>query len=338
MTTCQVCLRGSTFAAAAALMLALNGLGSPAQAQAASAAKPAANAAANAAAPNAAEEMAESARRSVRASAEWLARGVDSWFGDRPFEDGGKVSDGELRLRVFKRQDQDVDIDLRFDARFALPNIDKSTYLFIGRDEERNIVRDQPGALQRQQELPATRSSLDGSFFAGLGRLVNDEIDLRVGFRGGLKPYVQARYRKPWTLGPVTRAEFRESIFYSSDDKLGSTTAFSIEHRLSPVLNSRWISVATITQKSEKFEWFSNLGMFRSFGAQKQLSLELLTNGAQGSGVLLTDYGVQSRWEQPIYKDWLIGEVLLGHFWPRPDRDSARGRAWAVSVGLKMRI
>lgn len=312
------------------------GLGGQALAQAAPAAVPAA--AAQAAPLSTSEEMAESARRSVRASAEWLARGVDSWFGDRPFEDGGKVSDGELRLRVFKRQDQDVDIDLRFDARFALPNVEKSTYFFIGRDEERNIVRDQPSAVQRQQELPTTRSSLDGSFFAGLGRLVSDEIDLRVGFRGGLKPYVQARYRKPWALGPATRAEFRESIFYSSDDRLGSTTAFSIEHRLSPVLNSRWITAATITQKSEKFEWFSNLGVYRSFGAQKLLSLELLTNGAQGSGVLLTDYGVQSRWEQPVYKDWLIGEVLLGHFWPRADRDSARGRAWALSVGLKMRI
>ena len=36
-------------------------------------------------------ETLASARRSVRAATVWLARGIDSWFGDLPFEDGGEV-------------------------------------------------------------------------------------------------------------------------------------------------------------------------------------------------------------------------------------------------------
>ena len=31
----------------------------------------------------------ESTRQSVRSTTEWLARGVDSWFGDKPFAEGG---------------------------------------------------------------------------------------------------------------------------------------------------------------------------------------------------------------------------------------------------------
>ncbi|MBW6494761.1 MAG: hypothetical protein K0B16_09460 [Burkholderiaceae bacterium] len=45
----------------------------------------------------------ESARRSVRSAAEWLASGVNSWFGDRPFKEaGGKVSDGRFGLSFYK--------------------------------------------------------------------------------------------------------------------------------------------------------------------------------------------------------------------------------------------
>ena len=47
-------------------------------------------------------QMVEATRNMARAFAEWLARGVDSWFGDKPFEDGGRVTDGRLSLAVFK--------------------------------------------------------------------------------------------------------------------------------------------------------------------------------------------------------------------------------------------
>src|SRR3990172_9461103 len=63
----------------------------------------------------------ESTRHSVRAAALWLASGVNSWFGDRPFEDGGKVSDGRLEVSIYKRQDQAVDLNVRFGANFKLP-------------------------------------------------------------------------------------------------------------------------------------------------------------------------------------------------------------------------
>ena len=34
----------------------------------------------------------DSSRQGVRQATEWVARGVDSWFGDIPFEEGGKVT------------------------------------------------------------------------------------------------------------------------------------------------------------------------------------------------------------------------------------------------------
>jgi len=267
----------------------------------------------------------------------WLARGVDSWFGDRPFEDGGKVSDGRLSISLLKRQGESPDLDVRFNARFRLPNIEESTYFFFGRDDPREVLTDQPGRLSRQEQLQA-QSNAERQFFAGVGRTLNDEIDFRLGMRGGFKLYAQVRYRKQWELGDDGLAEFRQTVFWSSSDRTGSTTAFSYEHLFSPVWAARWLSSATITQRSERFEWSSLLGAYRSFGEQRLLSLEGLINGQQGSGVAATDYGVQTRWEQPVYKDWLIGGVVIGHFWPRPDAQTERRKAWALGASLKMRF
>ncbi len=281
--------------------------------------------------------MFEPTRQSVRSTTEWLARGVDSWFGDRPFSEGGKVSDGRLSVFMLTRQHEKTDLSVRFNARVWLPNLQDRAYLFLGRDDNRETVTDQPDALSRQQRL-VRENNADNSFFAGLGFLLHESVQFRIGFHGGLKPYVHARYGHAWQLGPADVVDFRETVFWTLSDHFGSTTALSYEHAYSRTLVMRFLNSATITQDSKKFEWSSTLGAYQSFGDQRVLSIEVLGNGLQGSGVPLTDYGVQAKWEQPVHKDWLVGEVLVGHFRPRPDALSPRGNAWAVGAGLRMKF
>lgn len=277
----------------------------------------------------------EEARGSVRSTAEWLARSVDSWFGDKPFTQGGSVTQGRLSLSLYKRQDENLNVGLRFNARFHLPNLEDKTYIYVGRDNTRDIITDKPGTFSRQQRL-LPQTPADRSFFAGVGRSLDDAIDLRLGLRGGLKPYAQARYRRPWSLGPADLVEFRETVFWTVDDHVGSTTAFSYEHAFTSTLAARWLNALTITQVTKKFEWHSGLGLFKSLGEQRLLWIEALASGMQGSGVAVPDYGLQAHWEQPVHKDWLLGEIVVGHFWPRPDVLQPRGRAWALGAGLKM--
>ena len=93
-----------------------------------------------------------------------------------------------------------------------------------------------------------------------------------------------------------------------------------------------------MTQASRRLGVSSNLGAYRLFGPQRQLAVELIATAEQHTGVGLTDYGVQARWQQPVYKDWLVGDVIVGHFWPRPDAASIRTSAWAVGAGLMMKF
>lgn len=277
----------------------------------------------------------ENAREAVRSSTLWLARGVDSWFGDVPFEKGGKVSDGRLSIGLLKRQDDSLDLNVRFNARFALPNVERLTYLFVGNDDRRDVVSDTPGALTRQDRLLAQPRGSQ-SFFAGFGRDISDAVDLRLGVRGRLNVYAQARFRKRWQVGDQAVLDFKQTLFYSREDRLGSTTAAAYERVLSPTLSLRGLVAATSTQKEPDITWSGIVGAYRSFGDQRLLSVEALAGGRQHSGTTTTDRGIQTRWEQPIYKNWLVGGVVLGRFWPRPDATVVRQGVWALGANLQM--
>src|SRR5574344_1425193 len=75
----------------------------------------------------------EKSRAYTRAGATALARTVDGWFGDAPFEaSGGRVS-GYLRVGGLWKQHDGTDINVRFRLRARLPNAQNKAYVFVGR-------------------------------------------------------------------------------------------------------------------------------------------------------------------------------------------------------------
>lgn len=306
---------------------------------------PDAAAAPDAAVPVAAQEAAQEAtgtidtvRRSLRRFAEWLGEEVNDWFGDKPFEEGGSVSRGRLSARVLWRQDEGWDTKLRLRARFDLPNLRDKAYVFLGQDNERELVTDQPEVFSREQQLLAEDRRADQTAFVGLGFQPRARLDFRLGVRSGYKPYAQGRYRKLWALSAADGLEFRETVFWSSSEGFGSTTGFDYEHAYSPVLALRWRNAGTISQKTDGFRWSSSLGLFRTFGDERVLSTELLVSGESGQDADVGEYGVRVKWSQPVYREWLLAELIVGHFWPRHEGAGERGRSWAAGAGLEMRF
>ena len=283
------------------------------------------------------DNVLDTTRGYVRGATEWLARGVDSWFGDKPFEQGGSVA-GRISLGTLWRQDEGFDLLTRFAVRVRLPNLErKGGFLFLGRDNEKEVVSDRPDTFTRRETLrQETRD--DQSFFAGLGAQIADTVAFRAGFRGGLKPFAQARYQNLWALGQSNEIEFKETLFWTVDDGFGSTTALNFGHMVDPSLALRWQSAATWSHETDGVAWGSSVGLYKGFGLQRQLSLEALVSGETGGDSEVSEYGVRTKWEQPIYKDWLLAEVILGYFWPRKDSVTERGRTWAIGAGVQMRF
>ena len=162
-------------------------------------------------------------------------------------------------------------------------------------------------------------------------------LEFRVGVRGGLKFFTQARYRKQWALSEQDRIEFRETIFWNNKDKFGSTTALDYEHAFTPKLSLHWQNATTISENTDDFAWGSSLGLFRRFGDDRMLSGEMVVTGETGAEETVDEYGVRMKWTQPVYRDWLIGEFIVGHYWPQRE-DRERDKSWALGVNLEMRF
>ncbi len=108
------------------------------------------------------------------------------------------------------------------------------------------------------------------------------------------------------------------------------------DHLLGPLHALRWQTAATWTQDNVGIQWGSTAGWYRSLGLQRQLSVEALVNGQTGIGIGVNEYGVRTRWEQPVYRDWLLAELNVGYFWPQSSELSPRTSTWALGVGLQM--
>ncbi|WP_217159237.1 hypothetical protein [Thiorhodospira sibirica] len=279
----------------------------------------------------------ERTRSGLHASTEWVARAIDGRFGDDPFEEGKGVS-GSLGLNTLWREDRSLNTNLRLRARMDLPNLKDSTYLFFGLDNEEELVTDRPESFTRQDQLLEENRKQDQTRFAGLGYGLRENIDLRAGVRGGYKIYTQARYRKVWWLSDQDQIDFRETIFWTLDDRFGSTTALSYEHAYSPTVSLQWRNTGTVSEKSNGLAWASSVGFFKSFGDFRLLAVEALINGETDSRVDVAEYGLRTTWNQSLHEDWLLGRVSVGYFWPQKETDEERQQALAIGFGMELKF
>lgn len=284
------------------------------------------------------ESFLDYSRRVVQGVTTWAASGINSWFGDIPFEDGGRVWNGRFALRTLWRQDDGFDFNVRFSARLDLPNLRDNSYLFFGRENERDLIRDQPQTFTRQQQLISEDRRDDSSFFFGLGKSLYDAVDFRLGIRGGYKVFTHVRYSHGWELSEQDDINFRQTFFWAVNEGFGSTTSLNYEHAFDPSLAFKWLNSTTISEDTNDFEWSSSVGLHKAFGDRRLLSSEILINGETGSSVTVGEYGVRFKWQQPFLRDWLIGELILGHFWPQDDGEEERDRSWALGTGMTMQF
>lgn len=282
------------------------------------------------------EPALDASREDVREATEWVARGIDRWFGDKPFEEGGKVTKGRIRTRVVWREHDEVDFNLRFRVSMRLPNLQDKAYVLIGSENEKDMVRDRSDTVMDQQRLLRESKRDDETFFTGIGLRLLDNVSASIGLRDLHKPYLKLRYRHEWYLGESNRISFQETGFWALNDGFGATTTIDFEHAFSPVLNVRWHNSGTVSEEDDGLDWYTSVGLHRMFGEQRQLSGEVLADGETGDEVDVEEYGVLLKWRQPVYKDWLLGELSAGHYWVRESLAADREGKWALGVGLQM--
>jgi hypothetical protein len=283
-------------------------------------------------------EWLETTREYVYEGFYWLVEGVDGWFGDKPFdESGGRVS-GSVLIRTLYREDDGFDGGVKFRLDVDMPNVSERAYVFIGRENESELVTGQQETFTRSQQLLPESRSEDTTLFVGIGYMLRDNFSLSAGVRGGYKVYTQARYREDWWLAERSNLAFRQTFFLAVDDGLGSTTGLNFTQVLNERRVFRWLNSVTYGTETDGVEWSTAAGIAQSLSGQREISLDLLANGETDSAVDVNEYGVRSIYRRPLYRDWLIGDFILGYFWPRDEDDPERQESWAAGLNLTLRF
>lgn len=287
-------------------------------------------------APETAEiEWLEDTREGVYDLSHWLVSGVDSWFGDKPFdESGGRVS-GRVFFRVLERQDDGLDTDLRYRLRVDMPNVSERASIIIGREDESNLVSGQED-FDRGQLVRSDSQNEDSTFFVGLGFLLRENLSFKLGVRSGYKVYAQARFRRTFSVTEASAFDFSQTFFAAVDDGVGLTTGLNYRQLFTDRTALYWRNSFTYSTESNGVEWRVRPEVIHALGQQRELFIDLPTEGETGSSVDVAEYGIRARYRQPVYKDWLFGELIVGHFWPRDEEDPARRESWAVGAALEL--
>ncbi len=286
------------------------------------------------------EPMLDSARRQLEETFCSATLWFDGLLGGEPDVASARRVSGRVELSGLYTEFEGFDPKARLRLRYDLPNLERRLNLFLGRDDEDELIQD-------RQEGFAIRSSVFGleteeKWLAGLGYHPPghwaSRLDFRVGARLKSAPevFAQARWRRNWFQGDRTVWRLRETVFWENREGYGSTTSLDLDHVVQRDLVLRWGNVATMSESTEGLSWRSALLLYHDLGRSNAMAGELFIRGSTDAEVPLREYGTRAIFRRPIGKPYLYGSVIAGYSWPKKDPDLPRDGSALLGIGFEL--
>jgi hypothetical protein len=264
----------------------------------------------------------------------------DGLFGGEPDVENARAVSGRVELSTIYSEEEGTDPRARLRLKYDLPNLDRRVNLFLGRDDREDVV-------QGREKGAAIRSSVFGietedRWLAGLGYSPPgrwaERVDFRVGGRLSTSPeiFLQGRLRRNYFVGDRTVWRLREVLFYENRDGFGSTSSVDLDYVVGPKLLFRWGTVGTFSEVTEGLDWRSATVLYQNLRERSAIAYELFVRGSTDGEVMFREYGARTVYRQPLFREWLYGEVITGYSWPRYFRDEPRDGSALVGFGLEL--
>jgi hypothetical protein len=267
------------------------------------------------------------------------SRWFDGFFGDDRAYDESLRTFGHVNLGMLWTDRDGVDPRLRSRIHLDLPNVERRLYAFIGRVDRDAFLSDTEEYVDTGL---STSEERDFDWLLGIGYTPIDRGRRRLNLSAGVRvswppdPYVKAQYR--WHLEPAPDWLFRwrQTVFWTGDERFGTTTGLDLEHRLSDNLLARLSGSGTISEVSVGVEWWSTLTLFQGLGGNAALAWQLRANGATDSPVPLREYGARVTYRRRLHRVWLFGEIGTGVFWPQDEDELERDVSPEIWLAVEM--
>lgn len=264
----------------------------------------------------------------------------DGLFGGQPDIENARAVSGRVELSTIYSEHDGTDPRARLRLKYDLPNLERRVNLFLGRDDRDDVV-------QGREKGFAIRSSVfdvetEDRWLAGLGYSPpgkwSERVDFRVGGRLSSTPevFVQGRLRRNVFVGENSVWRLRETVFYENRDGFGTTTSADFDHVLTQRLLFRWGTVGTFSEVTQGLDWRSATVLYQNLGARSAIAYEVFLRGSTDAEVAMREYGLRTVYRQPLTRDWLYGEVIVGYTWPRESLAEPRDGSAQIGFGLEL--
>jgi len=266
-------------------------------------------------------------------------RWLDHLFGDEIDFPENQVNG--LWLLGFEYREYDgFDFRGRFRVRASLPNLSNRWDVIFGRENEEEFVSDTAPGEQILFNPGLSRQS-DNQWLLGLGHRPSNRrrgFDYSLGLRLGAPPNaygkVQYFYNKQYT--EKTDLRFRQTLFWRTDEGLGTTTRANLVHQANIQNVLRWEGVATVSEDTEGMKWYAAQTWFHQLEGKNAISLLAFAQGETDEEVALRDYGLNLIWRQPFTRDWMFLSMGPNITWPRTFESEKRELSLGFSLWIEM--
>jgi hypothetical protein len=266
----------------------------------------------------------------------------DGLFGDERAIAERDATYGYVQPKLDYNEHDGVDPDARFRAKINLPLADRRLNALVGRNEDDEDDQRQSRPSDDNEQLPESFRDADDDWLVGLGyspvrgsqrRL---DFDAGVELRSPVDVFVQGRYRRHWFLSARDLVRLRQTVFWRTDDGLGTRTNLDFERVLSGPFVARLRAGGTYAQEIEGVEWFGEAALFQRLGLKTALAYKLFSDGETDDQLPVKNYGFELIYRRNILREWLFVELRPGVDWRRRELEDDRELEPVFSVGLQI--
>jgi hypothetical protein len=247
------------------------------------------------------------------------ARYVDRVFGrDNQFSEYKDETNGRASVTLGWDEQDKFEVEARFRASFALPQINERFSATIGRASTDEFLADETSIFN--PAVGAFSDDQPAEWFAGVGYRAHKGRDSRFDLGAGIKletpfnPYANARYRR-YIYGPSgLLLTLRTTAFVEKDEGFGLTQAFDVDKVLTHDSLLRIKNSLRWSEDTEGVRWRVRPALYKAIDYRRAMRYEAFVRG-ETDGTEPDLYGVAVTHRRSSWRDWLFFEFGVELFW-----------------------
>jgi hypothetical protein len=268
------------------------------------------------------------------------ARWFDDFFGDESYWQSASRLHGRLGLLFVGDEHEGLDIDTTFHTEVELPNLENKVNLFLRREDEQAYISDHGVSIDLLPELQTFESSRRWLLGAGYhpmgGASKGLDLDLGVELGSPLEPVARVRYRHYWMLGERSMLRTRPSVYWTSVRGFGAAGSAQVDRPIGESLLLRLSGGATINEITEGAAWSAQLSLFHMLDEDRALVYRVGVTGESDARYPVEEWVAEVRMRKRMFREWFLGEVVLGSSWIHETPGAPRDAGLYVGVGFEL--